>query len=112
VVGENYRAVPVDPSLQGSRIGAKLGFDCTKPFNKVDAFEFTVAAPPVMPERKRQDVETLLASGPASFLDMMAALGTRDGREILPALDKLYAEGRIARLDDGRYALNGAGKKK
>jgi hypothetical protein len=42
---------------------------------------------------------------------MMAAMGTRDGREILPTLDKLYAEGRLTRLDDGRYALNGAGKK-
>jgi 2,5-furandicarboxylate decarboxylase 1 len=111
MVGEGYRAVPVDPSLQGSRIGAKLGFDCTKPFGKVDAFEFTVAAPPVMPERKRQDVEALLAAGPASYLDMMAALGTRDGREILPTLDKLYAEGRLTRLDDGRYALNGAREK-
>ena len=38
----------------------------------------------------------------------MAALGTRDGREILPVIDKLYASGRLGRLDDGRYTLNGA----
>jgi hypothetical protein len=36
----------------------------------------------------------------------MAALGTRDGREILREFDKLYREGRLKRLKDGRYALN------
>jgi hypothetical protein len=35
----------------------------------------------------------------------MAALGTRDGREVVTSLDRLYAEGRLRRLDDGRYAL-------
>ena len=37
----------------------------------------------------------------------MAALGTRDGREILRDFDKLYAQGRLQRLKDGRYTLNG-----
>ena len=36
----------------------------------------------------------------------MAALGTRDGRDD-PAFDKLYEEGRLGRLKDGRYTLNG-----
>jgi 3-polyprenyl-4-hydroxybenzoate decarboxylase len=107
IVGAGYRAVPIDPSLQGSRMGAKLGFDCTKPFGKVDAFEFTVAAPPQMPQRARQDVEAALAQGPASYIELMAAAGTRDGRDILTTLDKLYGEGRLSRLEDGRYKLNG-----
>ena len=34
IVGTGYRVVPIDPSLQGMRVGAKLGFDCTKPFGK------------------------------------------------------------------------------
>jgi UbiD family decarboxylase len=110
IAGSGYRAVPIDPSLQGARIGAKLGFDCTKPFGKVDSFEFTVAAPPVMPQRAPGGVEETLAQGPASFLELMAATGTRDGREILRTLDKLYGEGRLGRSEDGRYALNG-GKK-
>jgi 2,5-furandicarboxylate decarboxylase 1 len=108
IVGTGYRAVPIDPSLQGVRIGAKLGFDCTKPFGKSDAFEFTVASPPQMPTRARGSVEDTLAQGPASFLELMAAVGTRDGREILLTLDKLYAEGRLERSADGRYVLNGA----
>ena len=110
IIGSGYRAVPIDPSLQGTRVGAKLGFDCTKPFGKVDAFEFTVAAPPQMPERKRGSVEATLAQGPASYLELMAAAGTRDGREILLSLDKLYGDGRLGRNDDGRYVLNGASK--
>jgi 3-polyprenyl-4-hydroxybenzoate decarboxylase len=109
VLGAGYRAVPIDPSLQGSRTGAKLAFDCTKPFGKAGAFEFTVAAPPQMPVRsKQQNVEAVLQAGPASYIEIMAALGTRDGRELLTSLDKLYAEGRLSRLEDGRYTLNGA----
>ena len=34
VVASGFRCVPLDPSLQGSRTGAKGGFDCTKPFGK------------------------------------------------------------------------------
>jgi hypothetical protein len=37
----------------------------------------------------------------------MAAAGTRDGRDVLRTLDKLYADGSLTRLNDGRYALNG-----
>jgi UbiD family decarboxylase len=108
IVGTGYRAVPIEPSLQGARIGAKAGFDCTKPFGKIDAFEFTVAAPPSVPVRERGSVEEVLAQGPASYLELMAAAGTRDGRGILHMLDKLYAEGRLERAEDGRYMLNGA----
>jgi hypothetical protein len=90
------------------RVGAKLGFDCTKPFGKVNAFEFMVAAPPQMPARERGSVEETLAQGPASYLELMAATGTRDGREILLTLDKLYAEDKLGRNEDGRYVLNRA----
>jgi hypothetical protein len=59
-----------------------------------------------MPQRPRRSLEAALAEGPATYLDLMAALGTRDGREILREFDKLYREGRLKRLKDGRYALN------
>ena len=62
--------------------------------------------PPVLPQAQaREDRSDVLAAGPATYLELMAALGTRDGREILPALDKLYAAGKLGRLDDGRYVL-------
>jgi UbiD family decarboxylase len=109
VVASGFRCVPLDPSLQGSRTGAKCGFDCTKPFGKGDSVEFTVPHAPRLPQRPRQTLEAALAAGPATYLELMAALGTRDGREILRDFEKLYAQGRLTRLKDGRYTLNGAG---
>jgi 3-polyprenyl-4-hydroxybenzoate decarboxylase len=118
VIASGFRCVPLDPSLQGSRTGAKAGFDCTKPFGKGDSVEFTVPQPPRLPrpiastaqsgEAGKGSLETVLAKGPATYLELMAALGTRDGREILRGFDRLYALGRLERLKDGRYKLNGA----
>jgi len=106
VVASGFRAVPLDPSLQGSRTGAKAGFDCTKPLGKDSEFAFTVPVAPVLPQAPRRTVEAVLAEGPATYLDLMAALGTRDGREILPILERLYAAGKLGRLEDGRYVLS------
>ncbi len=106
IAGSGFRVVPLDPSLQGARTGAKLGFDCTIPFGKTEAFEFAVATPPsVKTVAPQKSVADALASGPASFLDLMAALGSKDGREIVRELDALYAAQRLGRLDDGRYVL-------
>ena len=106
VTGSGFRVVPLDPSLGGARTGAKLGFDCTIPFGKSNAFEFSVPAPPsakkTAPHKSAADA---LAAGPASFLELMTALGSRDGREIVRELDALYAAQRLGRLDDGRYVL-------
>ena len=123
VVASGFRAVPLDPSLAGSRTGAKAGFDCTKPFGQARDLAFEVPLPPRLREvpltlmplmplppllsaAPPRTVEAVLAEGPASYLDLMAALGTRDGRELLPVLEKLYAAGKLGRLDDGRYVLN------
>ena len=65
--------------------------------------------PPVLPPsnvRGHHDAAVELRSkGPATYLDLMAALGTRDGRESSAILEKLYLCGTLARLDDGRYVL-------
>jgi 2,5-furandicarboxylate decarboxylase 1 len=106
VVGTGFRVVPLDPSLGGARTGAKLGFDCTIPFGKTDSFEFTVPTPPAAKKgTSYKSVEEALIAGPASFLELMAALGSKDGREIVRALDGLYAAKRLGRNDDGRYVL-------
>ena len=114
IVATGFRAVPLDPSLAGSRTGAKAGFDCTKPFGARMSFEYTVPEPP----RRRADeppgalrsVEDVLADAPATFLDIMTAVGTTDGRDIVRALDPLYRAGRLQRLPDGRYTLGGGRK--
>src|SRR4029077_16128651 len=88
VVASGFRCVPLDPSLQGARTGAKAGFDCTKPFGKTDSVEFTVPHPPQLPQRARAPVEDVLPKGPATYLELRAALPTRDGRELLRVFDK------------------------
>ena len=108
VVASGFRCIPLDPSLQGSRAGAKAGFDCTKPFGKADSVEFTVPRAPQLPQRPRQSVEAALAAGPVTYLELMAAIGTRDGREVLRDLDRLYEQGRLARTKDGRYQMTDA----
>jgi 3-polyprenyl-4-hydroxybenzoate decarboxylase len=107
IAGSGFRVVPLDPSLGGARTGAKLGFDCTIPFGKADAFAFSVPAPPSAKKTAaHRSVVDTLAAGPASFLELMAARGSKDGREIVRELDALYAAQRLGRHDDGRYVLN------
>jgi len=111
MIGSGFRVVPLDPSLGGARTGTKLGFDCTIPFGKTDAFEFSVPAPPVVKKAApHKSAAAALAAGPASFLELMAALGSKDGREIVRELDALYTAHRLGRHDDGRYMLKDGDK--
>jgi 2,5-furandicarboxylate decarboxylase 1 len=111
IVGSGFRVVPLDPSLAGARTGAKLGFDCTIPFGKANTLEFSVPAPPVAKKgTTHKSVADALTAAPASFLELMGALGSKDGREIVRELDTLYAAKRLERNDDGKYVLKGNGK--
>jgi 2,5-furandicarboxylate decarboxylase 1 len=105
VTSTGYRAVPLDPSLQGNRAGAKAGFDLTRPFGQADAQEWQVPDPPVFATAKQMTIEEALKEGPKYFRELMEATGSDDGREIVRALEPLYASGSLSRLDDGRYAL-------
>jgi UbiD family decarboxylase len=106
VAGSNFRAVPIDPSLDGKRSGSKGGFDCTKPLNATRLFEYAIPLPPVMPPRIHQSVSAALAAGPATFLELMSAAGTRDGREVLRELELLSDRGQLIRGENGHYLLN------
>jgi UbiD family decarboxylase len=106
LTGTGFRTVPLDPSLGGARTGAKVGFDCTIPFGKHASFEFSVPEPPVLPRRdRRNSVIDALAEGPTSFQELMASLGSRDGRDVVRELDELYALDKLGRREDGRYVL-------
>jgi 2,5-furandicarboxylate decarboxylase 1 len=109
VSGAGFRAVPLDPSLQGARIGAKAGFDCTVQFGKRDIFELRVPLPPALKPSATPatDIEDALQAGPASFATLMERLGTRDGRAILRGFDALEAAGRLRRNDNGTFSLAG-----
>jgi 3-polyprenyl-4-hydroxybenzoate decarboxylase len=110
IQGTGFRVVPLDPSLGGQRTGAKIGFDCTVPFGKRGSLEWGVPMPPVVPKingqgNGKKSVADTLAAGPASFLELMIAAGTRDGRELVRELDALYTADRLSRNETGRYVL-------
>jgi len=52
-----------------------------------------------------------LESGPMFFSELMAALGSKDGREIAVALDQLREDGTLTRLKEGQWALKGKEQK-
>jgi 3-polyprenyl-4-hydroxybenzoate decarboxylase len=105
VIGSGFRAVPIDPSLQGQRSGAKAGFDCTRPVIAGTSARHLIPTPPRLEKSPYSSIQAALDAGPATFLELMAACNSRDGRDVLAALEPFYAEQRIARDDDGRYRL-------
>ncbi len=105
VLMSGMRSLPLDPSLNGGRIGAKAGFDLTWPFGTGNRLEARVPAPPVYNGKRFPSLAAALAEGPKYFADLMSAVGSRDGREIVLALDELRAAGRLERDGDGRYFI-------
>ena len=105
VVQSGFRTLPLDPSLRGARTGAKAGFDLTLPMGEARGIESTIPEPPRLEGKRFASVEAALADGPKTFEALMTALASRDGREVVLALDALRSDGRLARDKDGRYAL-------
>ena len=57
--------------------------------------------------RRFESVEAALRDGPKFFENLMAALGSDDGREIVLALEELHRQGRLRRDPaEGRYSLD------
>lgn len=106
VVASGFRAVPLDPSLEGRRAGAKAGFDCTLPFALSMAGGPVIPEPPVFDAPRFDSVEAALADGPKFFQDLMAATDSRDGREIVRVLEALRKAGRMGRDKEGRWVLD------
>ena len=98
------RAMPLDPSLAGSHYTAKAGFDMTLPFLRpgmARSIEHVVPAPPTYDGPRFASLEAALEDGPKTFAALMAAIGTRDGREIVRWLED--ADRTIGRDKEGRY---------
>jgi 2,5-furandicarboxylate decarboxylase 1 len=104
VVMTGLRTLPLDPSLTQGRTGAKAGFDLTWPFGSMARLETRVPEPPRFGGRRFASLDAALADGPKSFEELMAALGSRDGREIVRAIDALREKG-LDRDSEGRYFL-------
>jgi UbiD family decarboxylase len=102
IVAGGFRGMPLDPSLRGSRTGAKAGFDLTLPLG-ARSLESRVPEPPRFEGRGFDSLEAALADGPKFFVELMSATGSRDGREIVRALEELRVAGRLKRDEQGRY---------
>jgi 2,5-furandicarboxylate decarboxylase 1 len=105
LVAAGFRAVPLDPSLEGRRAGAKAGFDLTLPFGWQNGHEFDVPMPPVLGPARGLSVLEALRDKPQSFRDLMEATGSRDGREVLIELDGVRRQHGIGRTAEGLYQL-------
>ena len=107
VIEGGFRSLPLDPSLGGGRTGSKAGYDLTRPFGGPPPLYYTVPRAPGADDGAGafETVEAALADGPKPFGALVAALGSRDGREVTLALDGLRKSGRLARREDGAYAL-------
>jgi UbiD family decarboxylase len=109
VVVGGLRTLPLDPSVApGARTGAKAGFDLTWPFGTDTRIETRVPEPPRFVGQRFPTVESALAHGPKYFEELMTAVGSRDGRDVVLALAPLYADGSLARDAEGRYVIKAA----
>jgi len=107
VVASAFRTIPLDPSLldHGS-LGAKAGYDLTMPIGTQRKLEAEIPEPPHYQGQRFASVDAALRDGPKYFEQLMAALGSDDGREIVLALEELRTHGRLQRDPaEGRYSL-------
>ena len=98
----------MDLSLEGADPdnGSRAGFDLTLPYERQGELLTTVCAAPSFTKQARfQTVEQALESGPHYFAHLMESVGSRDGREVVLALDEIRQDGNLIRLQDGRWAL-------
>jgi 2,5-furandicarboxylate decarboxylase 1 len=107
VVGDGFRTLPLDPSLDGAVTGSKAGYDMTLPFGAT-GLASEVPETPTYTGARFASLREALADGPKSFVQLMAAVDSRDGREIVVTLEELRNEGVLSRDEEGRYVLRGA----
>jgi UbiD family decarboxylase len=106
IVMDGMRTLPLDPSLSpGQRVGAKAGYDLTWPFGTGGRLEVRVPAPPQFDGKRFPSIEAALADGPKFFEDLMSAVGSRDGREVVRDLARLRDMLALDRDGEGRYLM-------
>ncbi len=105
VVMERVAAIPLDPSTGGAHIGGKFGFDLTVPYGKVGSLEWSAPAPPNYEGKRFPSLAAALDDGPKRFEELVAALGSRDGREVVREIETLRRDHGLTREADGRYAI-------
>src|SRR5215510_2347131 len=95
----------MDVMAGADRLTTKAGFDLTAPLAK-DGIEAQVVSPArIEPAVRYQTVEQALAARPMHFTELMASLGSKDGREIILTLDEMREQGQVTRGENGEWAL-------
>jgi UbiD family decarboxylase len=106
VIASGFRTLPLDPSLEQSITGGKAGYDLTLPLGAERTMEAQIPQPPCFEGARFDSVEAALRDGPKFFEELMAAVGSDDGREVVLLLDDMHRQGRLRRdVGDGRYSL-------
>ncbi|WP_246791790.1 UbiD family decarboxylase [Burkholderia perseverans] len=106
VLQDGMRAMPLDPSLLGAAQTAKAGFDLTLPLLAPGAqrdLEHRVPTPPAWRGERFASLDAALEHGPKTFAELMVAIGTRDGREVVRWIEDTTQRQPIARDEEGRY---------
>jgi UbiD family decarboxylase len=107
VVMSNMRFMPMDPSTDMKGNSAKAGFDLTWTFPRPKSVTARVPEAPKIggPARFQTVRQALEEGGPTHFAKLMSVLGSRDGREIVLAIEALRDEGILERNSDGEYYI-------
>jgi 2,5-furandicarboxylate decarboxylase 1 len=107
VVSTGLPGFYADPMADKDKLVTKAGFDCTAPYDRPDCIEYRRALAPKVSTGtlRNQSVAEALQGKPLYFGELVAALGSSDGREIALALDVLREQNLVTRLANGEWAL-------
>jgi 3-polyprenyl-4-hydroxybenzoate decarboxylase len=107
IIERGFRASPLDPALDaGEKVSSKAGFDLTLPFGMERGIELSLPDPPTFAGKRFASVRDALMDGPKHFEELMAAVGSTDGREIVRTLEELREQATITReAGEGRYSI-------
>jgi 3-polyprenyl-4-hydroxybenzoate decarboxylase len=103
VIQSGFRAIPLDPSLDGARTGAKAGFDLTKSGLHRGSVESIVPATPGYNHPRFPSIAAALQDGEKTFEQLVSAVGSRDGREIVAELYALQQAGKASLAENGKW---------
>jgi UbiD family decarboxylase len=107
VTAQGQVAFPMDVTAE-DRKTTKAGFDLTGALAKGGVEAITTHAPRIDGPPCFGSVEEALKARPMHFAELMASLGSRDGREIVLALHALREQGQLSRSKDGEWSLGPA----